>query len=136
MEQVTMWKAFDGNLFDSEEECANHENGHPFLDHEKIIFYSNDGRMIEIPDAAVLIDSNTFKVFDEEALRLYINYCNGLGIRAPKFCNMKFPLHYHFTNSKWICLEEEIVALDSLLHEKFKDEFIEEEKGRHDLAMV
>lgn len=136
MEQVTMWRAFDGNLFNTEDECRNHEDGHPFLDHEQIIFYSNDGRMIEIPDTAVLIDSNTFKVFNDEALHLYINYCNGLGLRAPKPCNMAFPLHYHFTNNKWVCLEEEMAALDALLHEKFKDEFIEDEEGRHDLAIV
>lgn len=134
MKQLTVWKAFDGSYFEDEQECINYETDHPFLDHKQIIFYSNNGKMIEEPDYLVLLDSNAFEVFSHRAFEMYSSFCRKTGIRIPKeVADLPFPHHYKFDNGRWICIEEEIALLDMILHESFGDEFVQHEEDKHDL---
>ena len=134
MEQLTIWKSFDGKVFYSSEECAEYEHNHPFLDSNRIIFYSNSGKKIESPTEQMLIDNNAFEVFDSAALHLYIKYREALQLKAPKPRTIEEPTHYKFIANKWVCIEDEILKLTNLLHETFTDEYAEKEKECHNLV--
>lgn len=136
MREVKYWESFDGVQFDNEEDCALYEQGHILFDNSRIQFYSNNGNFIADPCESVLLDSNRFKVFDDEALSEYIQYCNGLNIKAPDYPSMPtpYPLHYRFISGFWECIEDEIMKLNYALKTDFDDTVIEEEEGRHDLA--
>ena len=136
MREIKYWESFDGVQFDNEEDCALYEQGHVLFDSSRIKFYSNNGNFIPDPCEPVLLDSNRFKVFDDEALGAYIQYCNGLNIKAPDYPAMpvSYPLHYRFIGGFWECIEDEIMKLNYALKIDFDDTVIEEEEGRHDLA--
>lgn len=134
MLQVSHWKAFDGRLFNSEEDCREYESAHPFLDMNQIVFYSNEGRIIGDPDEHVLIDSNAFKVSNREVFTMYAQFRKELKLKEPKAANVEFPCHYCFMNNKWICIEEEILKWQNILRNSFTDEFVENEDERHDLV--
>ena len=136
MREIKYWESFDGVQFDNEEDCALYEKGHVLFDNSRIQFYSNNGNFIADPCESVLLDSNRFKVFDDEVLSAYIQYCHGLNIKAPDYPSMPtpYPLHYRFINGFWECIEDEIMKLNYALKTDFDDTVIEEEEGRHDLA--
>lgn len=136
MREIKYWESFDGVQFDNEEDCALYEKGHVLFDSSRIQFYSNHGNFIPDPCEQVLLDSNRFKVFDDEVLGAYIQYCHGLNIKAPDYPAMPvlYPLHYRFINGFWECIEDEIMKLNYALKTEFDDTVIEEEEGRHDLA--
>ena len=111
MREIKYWESFDGVQFDNKEDCALYEKGHVLFDSSRIQFYSNHGNFIPDPCEQVLLDSNRFKVFDDEALGAYIQYCHGLNIMAPDYPSMPtpYPLHYRFISGSWKCIEDEIM---------------------------
>lgn len=133
---VTKWETFDGKLFDTEEEARVYETEHLFFNQKRIIFYSNNGNIIDEPCESVFLDSNRFKVYDIEALDTYRHYCHFLGIavpHAPKY-NLVYPLHYRFNRGGWECVEESIADLKYSIMEEYKDEIELQEEERHTLA--
>ena len=128
MRKVEFWQAFDGAQFSSKESCEQYEHDHSFFDKTHIQFFSNNGFLINEPCDCVFLDSNRFKVYNEETLKEYIDYCNNLGIQAPHLVDplLPYPLHYHFMNGRWQCIEEEIAALNFAIGANFNDNVIEE----------
>ena len=136
MKKVEYWEAFDGERFDDESTCARYEKTHILLDNSRISFYSNAGNLIAHPCEQVFLDSNRFKVMDEEALAKYIKYCEHWEIRIPNYAprELSYPLHYSFYRGEWICLEEEIKHINDAMAQFYDDTIIEEEQTeRHNL---
>ena len=133
MREIKYWESFDGVQFDNEEDCALYEKCHILFDSSRIQFYSNNGNFISDPCEQVLLDSYRFKVFDDEVLEAYIQYCNDLKIKAPNYPNMPvpYPLHYRFIGGAWECIEDEIMKLNYILKTDFNDTIIEKEEGRN-----
>lgn len=136
MKKVEYWEAFDGERFDNEEACLEYEKNHIFFDNSRIRFYSNAGNLIAYPCDSVFLDSNRFKVMDEEALAAYIKYCERWKIGAPTYADREigYPLHYSFYRGEWLCLEQEIYHINDTIARMYDDTMTEEElEERHNL---
>lgn len=135
MKEVTFFQSFDGKFFKTSEECSEHENNHAFMNPDKIIFYTDNGMKIPTPSEEVFLDSNRFKVFDENTLGLYRDYCDHLDIAAPSLdCTLTFPRHYKFYEGEWKCLEEEILQLELSFETDFGEHYSHNEEDHHNLA--
>lgn len=136
MREVIRYEAFDGAVFNTQEECEYYEKNHIFNDESRIIFYSFNNKKIKNPCEFVFIDSNRFQVFDEQALIAYQLYCDNLKIARPETSKyVTFPLHYVYENNQWVCLEERI-AMDRLtISIGYRDDYEENEEDRHNLAV-
>lgn len=136
MREIIRYEAFDGVVFNTQEECEYYEKNHIFNDESRIIFYSFNNKKIKNPCEFVFIDSNRFQVFDEQALIAYQLYCDNLKIARPKSGKYAtFPLHYVYENNQWVCLEERI-AMDRLtISTGYRDDYEENEEDRHNLAV-
>ena len=49
MREITKYEAFDGRLFNNEQDCNEYEASHPFLNPKAIKFYSMNGKKIKDP---------------------------------------------------------------------------------------
>lgn len=107
MRKIEYWKAFDNAIFFTEEDCRAYELKNPLFDSSKIVFLANDGTTVPT-DEYSLLESNFFKVFDQEALSEYIKYCNDVGISAPTPPRKWDKNFYHFIFDKgsWFCFEQ------------------------------
>ena len=136
MREVIRYEAFDGAVFNTQEECEYYEKNHIFRDESRIIFYSSNNKKIKNPCEFVFLDSNKFQVFDEQALIAYQLYCDNLKIARPESGRYAiFPLHYVYENNQWVCLEERITMDSFTISNGYRDDYEENEEDRHNLAV-
>ena len=137
MREITKYEAFDGRLFNNEQDCNDYEASHPFLNPKAIKFYSMNGKKIKDPDERVFIDNNRFIAYTKEGLTAYQDFCAHMGLKIPAEPRLPtpFPRHYIFEGNKWICIEGRINELEANRATYFLDEYEEDsDEQRHNLA--
>ena len=133
---VTYYEAFDGKQFNIKEECEAYESNHPFFNPKAIKFYSMNGKKISDPCESVFIDSNRFRVFNEEALTCYQDFCRRMGMKVPPNPNIEqqWPFHYVFEDGRWHCVEHEAQYWINKLAVDFLPEYEDNEEDLHNLV--